>query len=100
MSEIEKFIEDFKIYNYNDSIVRTFTNGYCYWFAFILNIVFDGTIVYLPVKNHFIFYKDSYAYDINGFYDLNDKIFIEWDKYQVIEPLESKRIIDQCILKK
>ena len=54
--QVLKFINDFKK-QYPKELEDVFSNGYCYWFAMILNSrfgVIDTEIYYLPIQNHFI----------------------------------------------
>ena len=79
-----------------------FTNGYCYHFAAILNDLFDGYVVYNPVLNHFAFldYESRKIYDITGAIgDCDDDGWVAWNSYISFEPIESNRIINQCIYK-
>lgn len=100
-----QFIENYKRISYHkntrEKIELAFTNGNCYWFAFILSTVFSGTICYLPIEGHFICKIEDEYYDIYGcihesFNYRIDSLY-EWDEYQKIEPNASERIKAQCI---
>ena len=95
--EVIKFITDFKCFD-TGQVTRTFTNGYCYWFAHILHTRFPNSeIVYYAVGNHFACKIEERIFDITG--DITDKnlFFESWEAYQKVEPLESERIIKYCI---
>ena len=92
--EILGFINKFKQYERNTVLEKTFTQGFCYYFAVILNERFDGEIVYIKDIEHFVFKKDEMLFDITGnvtkkYQDM--KIIQNWK--------ENKTIIKQCILK-
>lgn len=92
-----RFIRDFKCFD-TGQVTRTFTNGYCYWFAFILHNRFPNSeIVYYAVGNHFACKIGNRIFDVTG--DITDKKFFfeSWEDYKKVEPLESQRIIKYCI---
>ena len=92
-----RFIRDFKRFD-TGQVTRTFTNGYCYWFAFILHTRFpDSEIVYYNAGNHFACKIRNRIFDITG--DITDRglFFESWEEYQKVEPAESKRIIKYCV---
>lgn len=93
--EIIKFINLFS--SFGRDIIDCFTCGNCYWFAQILEKRFGGTIVYYPIMNHFAFCKNECVYDITG--QIEDKKYYDWEWYKEFEPIESARIIKQCITK-
>lgn len=95
--KVLSFINDFKKIN-KDVIEELFSNGYCYWFANILANRFDGEIYYLPIMNHFITKIANDFYDIKGIANYNELKY-PWVFYQKFEPLESQRIIKNCIEK-
>lgn len=104
MEEIKKFIEGFTNYGTGDEIIGCFTDGYCYWFAYILNERFNGRICYIPVDNHFVFTNGDRLYDITGDCTKNykDKEVIDWDvyKYREFGSTHLYKLIDDCIFKK
>lgn len=100
-----QFIENYKRISFHkntrEKIELAFTNGNCYWFAFILSSVFNGTICYLPIEGHFICRIEDEYYDIYGYIDESsnyrmDTIY-DWEEYQKIEPKISEKIKAQCI---
>ena len=94
-----RFIRDFKRFD-TGQVTRTFTNGYCYWFAFILHNRFpDSEIVYYHAGNHFACRIGKRIFDVTG--DITDQhhFFESWEEFQKIEPLESKRVAQYCITK-
>lgn len=92
---VKQFIED----NFSgNEIKKCFRYGNCYWFAKILKDRFNGEIMYLPIDNHFVCKIKGKLYDITGEVKADEKVY-RWRDYQRIEPIESKRIIKQCILK-
>lgn len=94
---VERFIRDFKCFD-SGEVTRTFTNGYCYWFAFILHTRFpDSQIMYYAVGNHFACKIRDRIFDITG--DITDKhqFFEPWDEYKKLDPLETSRIIKYCV---
>lgn len=64
--KIEDMIEDFKKFDNNDVLEKTFTEGYCYDFACILERNYQGKIYYMKNKNHYIFKCGNNFYDITG----------------------------------
>lgn len=105
MDEIKKFIDNFKSFGTGKEIVDCFSNGNCFWFAYILKARFPyGRILYIPVDNHFVYTDEDKLYDITGDCTKNykDKATIDWDVYQYRELGSSHldRLIDDCILKR
>lgn len=93
---IDKFIKRFR--SRNTELVTIFTEGYCYQFACILKNIFGGTILYNDIDNHFVCLYNGKLYDITGeIVYPNNTGYIDWEEYQKIEPLNSNRVIDQCI---
>lgn len=84
MNSILKFIEDFRGDNLNlpkdskdkiiDFTVNKYTNGYCYYFAKILQAAFQrGDVVILAPHSHLVWRDvDSKLYDITGEVDERD----------------------------
>ena len=101
--EIIKFINDFKAMH-REEIEDLFSSGYCYYFCIILMERFNlkkNCIYYIPIYNHFITKVGKFYYDINGSVINKEKInlAIKWLNYQKEEPLDSERIIRDCIKK-
>lgn len=93
------FIQGFKRFDTGE-VTRTFTNGYCYWFASILNTRFpDSEIVYYAVGKHFACKIEDRIFDITG--DITDKnlFFESWSSYKKEHPFEVKEILLSCIYK-
>ena len=103
--KVLEFINNYKAAsnhkNTKEKIEFAFTNGNCYWFAFILHTVFDGVICYLPIEGHFICKIENEYYDITGCidesYDFRMDALYTWDNYCKIEPLNSARVARDCI---
>jgi len=81
---------------YPQQIEDTFSNGYCYWFAKILELRFGGVIYFNPIKVHFGTLIGNKIFDINGIISDGDEWFL-WDDYQYIE--DTDMITNTCILK-
>lgn len=99
MNEVLSFINAFKS-SHPREIEDCFLHGNCYWFAHILAERFKGGVIYyLPIDNHFVCFVGGKYYDISGEVKVNYPYYA-WNFYKVIEPLESHRIIRDCIEKK
>lgn len=68
MKDIDEFIQDFSI---TEDILNTFTCGYCWHFAKLLQVTFNrGSVVWLAPFSHVGFMDiDSKVYDIYGEYE-------------------------------
>lgn len=103
MNNINNFIEKFrKRFNDEQEIKSVFTNGYCYHFAYLLAGLYEGFISYNPVDNHFGFVesKTNSIWDITGnIGEFDNNSWRNWEEYKSEEPIESSRIIKQCIYK-
>lgn len=74
---ILKFISDFVFHSDSKSTINLFSQGYCYHFAQILNVMFDGgEICWVAPYSHIIWLKDNIPYDINGVYNGESTKFI------------------------
>ena len=93
--EVLRFIEAIKG-RYSYELEDTFSNGFCYWFAKILEIRFNGTIYYNPDLIHFATLIDSQLFDINGLVHADNSWF-NWDDYSLTHDVEA--IYHSCILK-
>ena len=96
---VQRFIREFKRFD-TGQVTRTFTNGYCYWFAFILHTRFpDSEIVYYDAGNHFACKIGKRIFDITG--DITDKhlFFESWEEFKKNEPLVAQRVAIYCIEK-
>ena len=97
-NEILKFIADFKCYDKTGTLETTFLNGYCYWFAYMLDGRFlNAHIQYEPIEGHFVTEIDGRLYDIRGdvteLYE-NSKLWYSEDYC-----FEFDSIVNGCILK-
>jgi hypothetical protein len=108
MNIIERFIAPFR----NPDTIHLFTEGYCYYFAKILQMRFtypDYTpdIYYNPIDCHFACLIYGELWDING--PVCDDIierginqyknWYKWTYYMEVEPLDAARVKWNCILK-
>ena len=96
-NEVLSFINSFKKM-YPQEIEDVFSNGYCYWFSFILTNRFNGEIIYLPIQNHFVSFINNNYYDINGIVNLKEKPY-NWNEYKQFDELDYQRVIKYCIKK-
>lgn len=91
------FINEFKKIDKKDNVlVKTFTLGYCYYFALILNHRFGGKILYDIQEGHFVTKIGRYIYEITG--DVTEK----YKDKKLLEEKEWKsneEIIYGCIKK-
>ena len=79
---------------------HTFTNGCCYWFAYLLQAEFNATIWYAPIQGHFVGKIHEQFYDVNGVFTpcTEDATrMIMWDTLQQTDPLWAQRIARDCI---
>ena len=96
---VKRFINEFKRFD-TGQVTRTFTNGYCYWFAYILHTRFpDSEIVYYSAGNHFACKIKDRIFDITGDITNKNLFFESWEEYQKVEPLDSAEVIKYCVLK-
>ena len=93
--EVLQFIESFKG-RYPYEIEDTFSNGFCYWFAKIMEIRFNGIIYFNPDIVHFAILIGEQLFDINGILDVGDNWF-NWEDYQSHN--DTTDIYHNCILK-
>lgn len=98
-NQVLDFINSFKE-KHPLEIEDVFSNGYCYWFAKILDERFmpKSQIYYLPIRNHFITKIEDKFYDITGEI-IPDEEPYEWTTYKIFDCLEYERIRRDCILK-
>lgn len=79
---------------------KVFTNGCCYWFAFMLCERFRGLnpcMMYDITNNHFATKISGKVYDVTG--DVtNDGQWQPWVSVMQEEPYLAGRIISDCIL--
>ena len=102
-----KHLDGSQAYTLEGPVIECFTQGCCYWFAFILKERFHGKIVYDPVIGHFACQIGNSVYDIRGNID---KIYgpdffhwYDWDNWEIYadgQPSGARsRVINDCILK-
>ena len=72
-----------------------FLNGCCFWFAYILQARFCGTIFYDPVRNHFVCRIGERFYDISG--ETHCEEYRDWERYVLTDCKEYLRIKRDCI---
>ncbi len=95
MNDVDKFLERFHDSNDIDTV---FTEGCCYWFAFVLYVRFltkGATLMYDAVANHFATKIDGIVYDITG--DVTNKYsWKNWDS--ITDEALLSRIRRDCIM--
>lgn len=101
--DIETFIKDFRNYETGKEIIERFTQGYCYWFAYILINRFPDGEIYYNTMNHFVFKYNNRLYDITG--DCTDKwdneYLYDWNEYQKKEKdSEHIKLLEHCCINK
>ena len=94
-----------KNFGTGEEIVKCFTDGYCYWFAYILQTRFPyGSIYYFPIYNHFVYKAFNRIFDITGdcTASYNTSQMVSWAEYQMKELGSShfESLKNACILKK
>lgn len=100
MNVVERFIHKFKQFDKSGEVVKTFTEGYCYYFACILCERFKiGTIWYSEKDNHFAARIGSRLYDITGDITSRKADFIPWHKMQEVDSLVYARLVRDCVRK-
>lgn len=108
-SNIEEFIKKFKS-KFPEELEQTFYHGYCYWFAMILSLRFEGDIWFNPVIVHFASRIRGNLYDIfglvdpgvdpyTGVYRCENDEWYSWETYQTNHQDEIESIVDSCIKK-
>ena len=98
--DILQFIDKFKEYEKDNVLVKTFTEGFCYYFALILKSRFPEGKIYYYFPEHFVFKYQDRLYDITG--DCTEmwndqEALYDWEEFQKIEPSISKSTIRDCI---
>lgn len=87
----------------NEGTIKTFTEGYCYWFAVILKGFcrehnwWDARIVYHCIDNHFAVRLNGITYDITG--EIDGTGFDTWAVATNGDKLLAKTIYECCIIK-
>lgn len=94
-NNIIDFINHFN--KFGQQIINCFTNGNCYWFAFILNNRFnngdESNIYYSQITGHFITKIN------NNFYDITGKVIFN-NTYENLKSIKEKDILLYNILKR
>jgi len=95
-NDVLKFINRFTSGSKKAAVEECFTQGCCFWFAYILQRRFHGTIVYAQIDNHFGCLIWNHVYDITG--DVTDQYPWEnWDILSQTDPLLYNRLIRDCV---
>lgn len=81
---------------------ETFLYGCCFWFAFILQARFGGTMMYEPVENHYVQEIGGWLYDVSG--DVTEKYraskyLMRWSDMESYDSSLYRRLIRDCIKK-
>lgn len=97
--KVLEFIRNFQ----NEGTIQTFTEGCCYWFAYILVERFKSEAVsaniwYNQILGHFATVIDGVLYDITGELELTFDWYI-WEHWLEQEPVYGQVVIRDCILK-
>jgi len=79
-----------------------FLYGMCYWFSYILQGRFGGTMMYEQVENHFVQEIGGRLYDASG--DVTElygqsKTLMRWDEMKDYDEALYHRLVKYCILK-
>lgn len=97
--DVLSFIASFKG-EHAEALEKSFTNGNCYWFAFILKERFGGRIKYFPIANHFACLIGGTLFDVTGRIRHQDEPFLDWERYKEEDPVHWERIYRNCVLLK
>lgn len=93
--EIMRFIEHFS--SFGPDVEKCFTQGNCFWFAYILAEEFRGDIMYNQVLGHFATLINGDLYDING---RIDNVSGPWEFLDYIlwhDPVLYERLMRDCV---
>lgn len=91
------FIAGIRAFDRHGDIQELFTDGYCYWFAFLLEGRFPGAqMMYEPVEGHFVTAYQGRIYDIRG--DVTD-LYDRKEFYSEEYCLEIPSIVNGCMMK-
>ena len=97
--EVLWFIRQFTRNGKREQVVECFTTGCCYYFAQALMLrfqIWEPTMMYAEVENHFGCRINGRVYDIQG--DVTDKFpWITWEEYCQKEPKHAKHIEKYCV---
>lgn len=94
--EILHFISQF------ENAKETFLFGMCFWFAFILQERFGGTMMYEPVENHYVQEIGGRLYDVSG--DVTEQYgssehLMRWVDMEQFDSSLYRRLTRDCIKK-
>ena len=96
--KVISFIKNFQ----NDGTIKTFTEGCCYWFAYILQARFYGEhecrIMYNQITGHFCDEIDGVLYDITGVIE-DDGKWDDWYGFYLNEPDFGEVVVRDCVMK-
>lgn len=81
---------------------KTFLDGCCYWFCYILSARFGGSTFYEPVEGHFVQKIGDAFFDVRG--DVTElykdcRCMVCWDTYELVDPTHYRHIVRDCVLK-
>lgn len=96
-ADIRRFIRRFT--EHGHQVEECFTQGCCYWFAWVLTERFPGAeVVYDAISNHFAARIGGRVYDITG--DVTDRAESPWQPWAGYEVGSGCRagIIRDCIM--
>lgn len=99
--KVLRFIKNFS----NPDTVKTFTEGCCFWFAYILDTRFEmdpdrpsHRMMYNDVTGHFACEIDGTLYDITGELP-RDRYWVPWTDWFAGEPSYREIVVRDCIMK-
>lgn len=103
---IEFFINDFTS-SWNSSVwtevlETVYTNGYCFHFAAMLNIMYPGgDIYYDTVRGHFLYFYQNDWYDVTGPVTVETckSFLVKWSEFEQYDALQYERILRDCVYK-
>lgn len=104
MDDVRQEVLDFIKHFQNPGTIETFTEGCCFWFAYILDQRFRMTpcvhrIMYNQISGHFACEIDGTLYDITG--AIEDRTNWEpWDDFYMSEPVYGEIVVRDCVLKR
>lgn len=101
-NQIENIYAEEQILKFIDGLKEAkniFSNGYCYWFAHILQNRFGGEIWYVPAENHFYCQIKNNFYDVNGVHKTLINQAFRWEAFLLFDPKNYKTVYRDCVLK-
>lgn len=99
MSDRQKILQFISLFEDAKDI---FLYGLCFWFAFILQERFGGTMMYEQVENHYIQEIGGRLYDVSG--DVTErygtsKYLVPWADFEQRDSSLYQRLVRDCIKK-